>query len=59
MISTTLNLSEPPELKDHYNPLNGNPITKTKFEELQNKKVFAVTINNHTKARPQSGLSIL
>lgn len=46
-----------PELKDEYNPINGNPITKTKFEELKNKKVFAVTINNHPSARPQSGLS--
>ncbi len=46
-----------PELRNAENPLNGSLISQSKLEELMNQKIFAVTVNNHPKARPQYGLS--
>ena len=50
-------LPSPPQVKDKENPINGNMITRDKLKEMQSHKAFAVTVNNHTDARPQNGLS--
>lgn len=52
-----LGYSEIPVPKNKTNPVNGNLVTDEKYGELLNKKAFMVTINNHPKARAQSGLS--
>lgn len=50
-------IPSPPELKDKENPINGNFISKKKLTEMQARKAIAITINNHSDARPQYGLS--
>ncbi|HEC67081.1 MAG TPA: DUF3048 domain-containing protein [bacterium] len=50
-------IPEPPQVRDQVNPINGNLVTKDQIDEMENRKVIAVTMNNHTSARPQSGLS--
>lgn len=47
-----------PEIRSMTNPINGNLITQEKYDELKNKKVYGVVINNHPEARPQHGLSV-
>lgn len=49
-------IPEPPEVKEYENPLNGELLTKKEFDEMKDKPVVIVMINNHVAARPQSGL---
>lgn len=53
----TLLTGKPPEARDFPNPLNGVLYTKTEAEAWKNKLPLAVIIENHTEARPQSGMS--
>lgn len=46
-----------PELRNAESPLNGTLVSASRLTELENRKIFAVTVNNHPKARPQYGLS--
>lgn len=48
---------KPPEVKDRENPINGVKLTRTQEQELRTRIPIAITINNHTNARHQSGLS--
>jgi len=50
-------LSEPKEPKTEVSPLNGILFSKREMDELKTKRPVAVMINNHSEARPQSGLN--
>lgn len=50
-------IANPPVFKSKTNPINGMPISETTYNEMKNKKVFTVVINNHEHARSQNGLS--
>lgn len=52
-----LGLSEPPEVKEIENPLNGTFLSKAEYEDMKSRAVIGVMVNNHVAARPQSGLS--
>lgn len=45
------------EIRDHENPINGNLLTSEEFAELASRKMVVIAVNNHSKARPQFGLS--
>ncbi|KKP69628.1 hypothetical protein A2X44_03675 [candidate division CPR3 bacterium GWF2_35_18] len=45
------------ESKDHESPLTGTLITKTKYDEIVERRPMGVIIENHVDARPQSGLN--
>jgi hypothetical protein len=53
----TLLTGKPPEARDVPNPLNGVLYTKTESEAWKDRLPLAVIIENHTDARPQSGMS--
>lgn len=46
-----------PEVPSIPNPLNGVLYTKAEAEQHANKRPMAVMVENHTEARPQSGLA--
>ncbi len=50
-------LKEPSLPKTEVSPLNGLLFTKADMTKMMERKPVAVMINNHTAARPQSGLS--
>lgn len=50
-------LSQPKEPKTEESPLNGLLFTKKEMNELTKRRPVAVMINNHSEARPQSGLN--
>ncbi len=47
----------PVEPKTEVSPINGLLFTKTELKELEKRRPVAVMINNHSDARPQSGLN--
>lgn len=47
----------PQEPKTEVSPLNGLLFTKTEMDKLKKNRPVAVMINNHSEARPQSGLN--
>ena len=47
----------PAEPKTEPSPINGKLFTKTEIKDLSSKRPVAVMINNHSVARPQSGLN--
>lgn len=51
------NLGAPNLPRTEENPLNGKLYTKAEMEKLRKNRPVAVMINNHTQARPQSGLN--
>lgn len=50
-------LSKPGEPKTEVSPLNGLLFTKKEMDELKKRRPVAVMINNHSAARPLSGLN--
>lgn len=50
-------LSQPKEPKTEESPLNGLLFTKKEMDVLKKRRPVAVMINNHSEARPQSGLN--
>lgn len=52
----SVEIPEPPEVKDIAAITNGTLLSKSEFEELEEKKLLIVMIENHPDARPQSGL---
>ncbi len=50
-------LSQPNEPKTEVSPLNGLLFTKKEMDLLKGRRPVAVMINNHSEARPQSGLN--
>jgi hypothetical protein len=48
---------EVPILRDQENPVNGVMVTKAEMDKMKSRKLVVVSINNHSKARPQFGLS--
>lgn len=50
-------LSEPKEPKTEVSPLNGLLFSKSEMDLLKSRRPVAVMINNHSEARPQSGLN--
>jgi len=50
-------LSEPKEPKTEVSPLNGLLFSKREMDVLKSRRPVAVMINNHSEARPQSGLN--
>ncbi len=50
-------LSEPKEPKTEVSPLNGLLFSKKEMDVLKKRRPVAVMINNHSEARPQSGLT--
>ncbi|KXK26505.1 MAG: putative lipoprotein YerB precursor [candidate division WS6 bacterium OLB20] len=50
-------VSLPAQIKDHENPINGTLMTKDAYDQMIVQHPVAITINNHTAARPQHGLS--
>lgn len=50
-------LSNPSEPKTEESPLNGLLFTQKEMNILKSRRPVAVMINNHSEARPQSGLS--
>jgi len=50
-------LSEPKEPKTEVSPLNGLLFTKKEMDVMKRRRPVAVMINNHSAARPQSGLT--
>lgn len=57
--SLTLNIPTliPSEPKTEESPINGLLFTKTEMDLLKRRRPIAVMINNHSEARPQSGLN--
>lgn len=53
--TNSANIKEAP--KDHESPLTGNLITKNEYDEISKRRPLAVIIENHSDARPQSGLN--
>lgn len=50
-------LPEPSEPRTKINPINGNLLTSTEFNEYSKRIPVAVMVNNHAAARPQANLS--
>ncbi len=50
-------LSEPKEPKTEESPLNGLLFSKKEMDVMKKRRPVAVMINNHSEARPQSGLT--
>ena len=50
-------LAEPKEPKTEVSPLNGLLFSKKEMDQLKKRRPVAVMINNHSEARPQSGLN--
>lgn len=50
-------LPSPLEPRTEESPINGLLFTAAEMSNLQNRRPIAVMINNHVKARPQSGLN--
>jgi len=50
-------LSEPKEPKTEESPLNGLLFSKKEMDVMKGRRPVAVMINNHSEARPQSGLT--
>jgi|GEM_PF-2789038 len=48
---------EVPQLRDQENPVNGVLVTRDELDEMQSRKLVVVSLNNHSDARPQFGLS--
>jgi len=46
-----------PTLRDQENPVNGVMVTQAELDTMKSRKLVVVSLNNHTKARPQFGLS--
>ncbi|MBD3280011.1 DUF3048 domain-containing protein [Candidatus Dojkabacteria bacterium] len=62
--TTTGNLSyqkvAPPkfaEVRDKENPVNGVLVTTDELNEMESRKLVVISLNNHSNARPQAGLS--
>ena len=55
--ATTAFVEDPNEPRTEICPLNGNKHTKKAKEFWEKRRPLAVMIENHTEARPQSGLS--
>ena len=53
----TLLENKPPEPRDFPNPINGVLYTKSEAAKWKDRLPLAVVLENHTDARPQSGLS--
>jgi len=53
----SLNTPAVMQVKDQENPVNGVLVTKNELKEMESRKLGVVSINNHSKARPQYGLS--
>ncbi len=53
----SLNTPAVMQVKDQENPVNGVLVTKNELKEMESRKLVVVSINNHSKARPQYGLS--
>lgn len=51
------NLSQPKEPRTEVSPLNGLLFSKKEMDVLKTKRPVAAMINNHSSARPQSGLN--
>ena len=45
------------EVRDKENPINGVLVTTDQLEEMESRKMVVVSLNNHSDARPQFGLS--
>ena len=45
------------EVRDKENPVNGVLVTTDELNEMESRKLVVVSINNHSDARPQFGLS--
>lgn len=54
---TSVPIPKPNEPKTEVSPINGLLFTKTEIKELEKRRPVAVMINNHSDARPQSGLN--
>ncbi len=50
-------LPEIPEIRDRENPVNGVFVTKSQLDEMINRKLVVISLNNHSDSRPQFGLS--
>lgn len=50
-------IPNPSEPKTEESPINGLLFTKTDISKLESRRPVAVMINNHSEARPQSGLN--
>lgn len=50
-------LPKPGVIKDKENPINGNLMTSEEYTNLLKRHPLAITVNNHSSARPQHGLS--
>ncbi len=48
---------KPDDIKDQESPLNGILYTKAEMEELKKRYPLAIAVENHTAARPQSGIN--
>lgn len=55
--SFSIPLFEPEEPYDHEAPLDGVMVTKSEYEAMMKQLPLAVIIENHTSARPQSGIN--
>ncbi len=53
----SLKTPDVPEIRDKVNPVNGVFVTKSELEEMENRKLVVVSLNNHQASRPQFGLS--
>ena len=53
---TSYGLIEPSEPRIKENPINGNLLTASEFDEYSDRRPVAVMINNHYAARPSSNL---
>ncbi|HCC68090.1 TPA: hypothetical protein DEP90_02715 [Patescibacteria group bacterium] len=49
--------NEPQEPRTEVSPINGLLFTQSEMNELMERRPIAVMINNHSQARPQSGLN--
>ena len=56
-VQAQTNLSTPPEVRDKENPVNGVMVTSKELKAMQARKLVVVSLNNHSDARPQFGLS--
>ncbi len=53
----SVSLNSPTTVRSKENPVNGIMITDEKFNEITSRKLVVISVNNHSKARPQFGLS--